>query len=53
MLVIDMIKEEYSKGNILVFYTGSYLRRLKFKKKKRRKDVTFDLMKYYKFEESK
>ena len=51
MLVIDLIKEEYSKGNIIVFCTRSYLRRLKFKKKKRRKDVTFNLTKYYKFKE--
>lgn len=48
MLVVDMVKEELAKGNILVCCTKSYLRRLKFKKKKRRKDVTFNLMKYYK-----
>lgn len=53
MLGMDLVMEELLKGNIILAYTGSYLRRLKFKKKKRRKDVTFNLIKYYKFKEDK
>ena len=46
MKIMKMVIQEFEKGNIILFYSCKYKRRLNFNKKPKYKRVDFNIMKY-------
>ena len=50
MKIMKMVMQEFEDGNIILFYSCNYKRRLNFNKKPKYKRVDFNIMKYYKLQ---
>lgn len=46
MKIMNMVKQEFEKGNIIVFYYCKYKRRLNFNKKPKYKSTYFNISNY-------